>query len=209
MNWRLVRVLFFIVSFVAFMHWAGGKRAFKYTVGGLWHMLTRVPMLIAWSIGTMAMLYVLWTGAIEQGNDPLDSPGLLIGLSVFCGAGFAALVVPPVWMLTCLRKPEPQLELDEGEVVRWEKQANHLMGRESRGGMAYLTDRAIRFVPKRMNLQTEPWQLALEDIARAEVTAGRLLLFFDESDDEHALILHDPAELAHLIAEAPPARGAG
>ena len=205
---KLAKVILFVVSFLLFMHWAAGTRAFKYTFGGLWYMLTRPAMVVAWVIGTAGLAYLLWTSAASEGRDPSETLGMLAGLAVFCGAGFAALVVPPVWMLSCLRRPHPQLELDDGETALLALKANHVAGRESRGGQATLTDRAVRFVPGRMNLQTHSWVLPLSDVARLEVAGGRLLLLHDRAGDEHAIILQDPASFRDaILARLPPVEG--
>ncbi len=203
----LLKVGLAAISFIVFMHWAAGKRAFKYSLGGLWYMITRPPMVVASVIGGTGLAYLLWTSAVAEGKDPSEMLGMLAVLAVVCGLGFAALVVAPVWMLLCLRTPSPELTLDEGERSLETLKANHMMGRESRGGNATLTSRAVRFVPGRINIQTDLWVLPLSEVDRAEVAGGRLLLLHDTSGEEHALILQDPGAFSDKITTLlPPAR---
>ncbi|MEM9860999.1 MAG: hypothetical protein AAF938_05240 [Myxococcota bacterium] len=199
MDVRLLRFFLVATAFVLFVRWAGGQRAFRIVFGTMGFMLSRVSVLSVGFLGTVGMAFMLWSGMSEQGGDPLDALWLMGGLSLVCGFGLAALVVGPVWFALCLRRPKDVLELRRGEQVLREFPMNHFLGLESRGGVGYVTNLGLRFVPHRFVVQPGRWSIMFDEIERASVEGGRLLVLYGSDGEEHMLIAQSPHELANEL----------
>lgn len=196
---RALRVGLAVLAFIVFIRWAGGQRATRITFGSIWFMLTRPAVLVLSVLGTLGTGALLWFSSVENGHDPLEAPLLMLGISVMCGVGVAALVAGPVWMVRKMRSPKPVLALGPDENVIEEWPMNHFLGLESRGGRGYLTQSAIHFVPTRFVVQTDPWSLPLKAIVSATVEGGRLVVIRDDAEREHWLIAQNPKRIAELL----------
>ncbi|MFK8001060.1 MAG: hypothetical protein AB8H86_15800 [Polyangiales bacterium] len=194
-----LRVGLAVLAFIVFIRWAGGQRATRISFGSIWFMLTRPAVLVLSTLGTLGMAAFLWFSMLENGRDPAAAPLFILGVSVMCGVGFAALVAGPVWMARKMRTPKPVLALGPDENVVEEWPMNHFLGLESRGGRGYLTESAIHFVPTRFVVQTEPWSLPLNAIVSATVEGGRLVVIRDDTEREHWLIAQNPKRIAKLL----------
>lgn len=195
----VLRVGLAVLAFIVFIRWAGGQRATRITFGSIWFMLTRPAVLALSILGTLGTGALLWFSILENGRDPLEAPLFMLGVSLMCGVGVAALVAGPVWMARKMRSPKPVLALGPDENVVEEWPMNHFLGLESRGGRGYLTESAIHFVPTRFVVQTELWSLPLSKITSAKVEGGRLVVIRDADEQEHWLIAQNPARIAELL----------
>ncbi len=189
-----IRLVLFALFFVGFLHWAAGQRALSFTWGAMWFLLTRKPILLTWALGAAGMAWLLLSQDPPNGREP--SLTLLVPLAIFCGLGFAALVVGPVWMVLCLRKPKTTWTAPDGERPLRSLDANHILHGESRGGKLHITDRALHFVPNRFVVQDDPWSLSLAVINETDALGGRLLALMDGEKNEHLLVLHDAPAFA-------------
>jgi hypothetical protein len=197
MSW--LKVILFLASFVAFLSWAGGQRAFATTVGAFRFLLTRPAVLIAWAIGSVLMGWLMVDGARENGRDVMALMPMTIGISLFCGLGFAALVVPPFFFLMRMRTPHPSFAVPPDEEVLWTGPMNHLLQGESRAGVGFVTREGIYFHPGRFNVQLAPWSLRRDALVHGEVVGGRLCVLTDAQKEEHLIVIENPQALVERL----------
>jgi hypothetical protein len=175
---------------------AAGRMAPKMALAPLLFLISRWPVLAAWAVGAVGMYVLLTTSAAANGKDP----GLAFsaGLSLFCGLGFAALVVGPTWIVVRALAPKTTFELEEGETIRAKNKANHMLGREARGGELLVTDRRLGFRPHRFNVQLDNWSLPFDQILRTRVEGTRLVVL-DTTAGEEILVAPDPDGLLEVV----------
>jgi hypothetical protein len=91
--------------------------------------------------------------------------GLVAFVSIVSGAGTALLVMLPGFFLyrSFFTKP-PTAELEPGEQVLSTLRANHFLDGEGRGGQLLVTERRLRFVPHRYNVQLALWSVPWEEV---------------------------------------------
>ena len=158
------------------MRSAAGRLAPKVAVGTIFFLVSRKPVLAAWAVGAVGMLALILPGAAARGHTTLSDYAMITGLSAFCGLGYAALAVGPVWMAIRAFARPPVLELEPGELVLRELAANHFLGGEGRGGKLLVTTRRLAFRPHRFNVQVGTWSARLEDLRDMRTEGTRFLL---------------------------------
>lgn len=178
----VLRLLILVVALGLFLRAAGGRLAPKMALAPMFFLLTRTPVLIAWALGAIGMYVLMAKGAAENNKTP--DPMMMIGISAFCGIGFAALVVGPGFMIARSFAAKPEFLLEEGEIVQEKIAANHMLGREARGGVMVLTDRRIGFEPHRFNVQLDTWSVPRASVRGARREGSRLLLLETDRGEE-------------------------
>ena len=198
-----VRLYLFLGAFLTLvwsMRRAAGRLAPRAAFAPILFLVTRRAVLAAWVLGSVAMFALLVTSAEANGKDAMAKPFLLLGISVFCGLGAAAMIVGPLWALTRMLTPPPVFELEPGESVLEQRPANHFLGGEARGGKLLLTTRRLGFAPHRFNVQSSPWSVRLEDIRSTNVEGERFLVVGTHSDaSPQWLVAPKPRELAGQV----------
>lgn len=198
-----LRLYLFLGAFLTIiwsMRRAAGRLAPRVAIAPIVFLLTRRAVLIGWVLGAIGMFALLVTSAEANGKDAMAKPFLLMGISVFCGLGVAALVVGPLFALTRLFTPRPVFELEPGESVLEQRPANHFLGGEARGGKLLVTTRRLGFAPHRFNVQSSPWSVRLEDVRALDVEGERFLVVGTNSDSTPQwLVSSKPGELAAQI----------
>ena len=193
------KVIALLAAFVAFLSWAGGQRAFATTVGAFRFLLTRPAVMAAWALGSALMFWLLIDGARENGRDVMALMPMTLGLAVFCGVGFAALVVPPFFFLMRMRTAHPSFALPPEEELLWTGKMNHLLLGESRGGEGFLTEAGLYFHPGRFNVQLAPWSVRRDALVRGEVVGGRLCVLTDRQNQEHLIVIENPPDFVERL----------
>lgn len=194
-----LRLILILIVGVFLLRQAGGRLAPKMLIAPLVFLLTRVPVLAAWVVGAAGMYILMASEAAANGKTP--SEGFLVGISLFCGLGFAALVVGPVWMIVRAFAPKPSFDLEEGEEVERTFPANHMLGNEARGGALLLTNRRIGFRPHRFNVQLDTWSIPREQLRQARPEGSRLLIL-DTDAGEQILVVPNPPRVAEKLRAA-------
>lgn len=192
----LLRLILILAIGVFLLRSAGGRLAPKMVFAPLMFLVTRWPVLAAWVAGSAGMYALIASDAAANGKSPSES--FLIGLSLFCGLGFAAMVVGPVWMIIRAFADKPTFELEEGEVVERTIRANHMLGNEARGGALLLTNRRIGFRPHRFNGQVDTWSVPREQLRRARPEGTRLLVLETDAGEE-ILVVPNPDRVAEKL----------
>lgn len=183
-------------ALVLFLRTAAGRLAPRAALAPLVFLITRWPVLLGWSVGTFAMAAMLVNGAAEHGKDVSSELPTLVGLSLFCGLGFAALAVGPLFMaMRAFAKP-PELPLEPGETLIRELVGNHFLNGESRGGKLLVTDRRLAFRPHRFNVQLDTWSVPRSQIRSAESSGARFLVLHTAAGSDEWLVVWNPEELA-------------
>lgn len=195
-NIRLILMAALVGSLVWSMRLAAGRMAPRMALAPLLFLTSRWPVLAAWAVGAIGMYVLLTTSAAANGKDP--GIVLSIGLSAFCGLGFAAITVGPIWMLVRALAPKTSFEIEDGETIRAKNKANHMLGREARGGELLVTDRRLGFKPHRFNVQLDNWSLPFDQILRGRVEGTRLVVL-DTTAGEEILVTPDPEGLLRVI----------
>ena len=180
--------IFLFVSSLLFVMWtmrqAAGRLAPKVGIGGILFLISRRGVLVGWALGAAGMLALLLPGAIAKGHTAIGDFALISGLSLFCGFGFGALVVGPIWMLKCLFTAKPVFELEPGEELVHDMLGNHFLHGEGRGGRILLTNRRLGFRPHRFNVQLGLWSTPLVDILDVAPEGTRFLVVKTRASDE-------------------------
>ena len=158
------------------MRSAAGKLAPKVAIGTILFLVSRKAVLAGWAVGSLGMLALLIPGATARGHTALSDVAFMTGLSAFCGLGFAALAVGPIWMVVRAFAQPPVLALEPGETILRELAANHFLGGEGRGGKVVVTTRRLAFRPHRFNVQVTTWSAGLEDLRGMRSEGSRFLL---------------------------------
>ena len=125
-------------------------------------------------------------------------------LSVAARAGFAAGAIAVargaffVWAARLALGPEPKrLPLDPGELVLFERPANHQHGLGGGHGLLALTTRRLLFHARKMSFDREPRAFDLASIEDAGFTLGHLVVRRGAGDE--LFVVQDPADVALLI----------
>ena len=192
----LLQPLGFAAALAFTLRAAGGKLAPRMAIAPLVFLLTRVPLLACSVVGIVGTYEMLTRAAAANGKSPELLP--LLGVSVICGLGFAALVVGPVFFAMRLFAAKPVFVLDDGETILERFAANHMLGREARGGSLLITERRLGFLPHRFNVQLAQWSLPLEQL-RGVRTEGSRLLVLDTDQGEALLVVMHPDRLASQL----------
>lgn len=174
-----IRPYLFVLALVTLgwaMRTAAGRLAPKVAVGSIFFLVSRWPVLVGWAVGTAGMLALLLHGAAEKGRDVSGDWLLLGALSAFCGLGFAALCVSPVFFAVRAFSPKVSFTLEDGEAVLHTRPANHFLTGEGRGGELLVTTRRLGFCPHRFNVQRAPWSVPLDQVRSTAVEGDRFLL---------------------------------
>lgn len=199
-NLRALMFVGFVLALLWAMRQAAGKLAPKAGIGALFFLVSRWPFLVAWIAGAGVMLGLLMPGAVAKGHDALGDFAMIAGLVIFCGGGFAAMAVGPVFLIVRAFTAPPTVELAPDEEIRAEMQANHFLHGESRGGHVLVTDRRLAFRPHRFNVQLDTWSANLEDIHDLAQEGTRFLVL-TVGDDRATewIVVSDPAGLTRQI----------
>lgn len=192
----VLRLLVLVVALGLFLRGAAGRLAPKMALAPMFFLLTRAPVLIGWAIGAIGMYALMAKGAAENNKTP--DPVFMAGISAFCGIGFAALVVGPGFMIARAFAPKPVLAIEDGETVLARIAANHMLGREARGGVLVLTDRRVGFEPHRFNVQLATWSVPRAAVRGAHSEGSRLLVL-DTDRGEEIFVAAQPDALAARV----------
>jgi len=192
----------FLATLFWTMRWAAGRLAPSAAFGPIVFLVTRTPVLVGWGIGAAVMADLLLSGAAHRGRSSLADLWILSGLSIFCGLGFAALGVAPIWAVRQAFMPAPTFALEPGEVLIEEVAANHFLNGEARGGRALITNRRVGFRPHRFNVQLDTWSARLEDIESFEVEGARFLVLKTAGSEAPTwLVLMNPQAVGERLLE--------
>jgi hypothetical protein len=181
------------------MRSAAGRLAPRVAVGSILFLVSRWPVLVGWAIGTVGMMALMLRGAAENGRDVSGDWLFLGGLSAFCGFGFAALAVSPLFFAVRALSPKIAFPLEDGEVVLHTRSANHFLTGEGRGGELLLTTRRLGFCPHRFNVQRDPWSVPLDRIQAMSVEGDRFLLVDTGGEAPEWVVTENPAKVASYI----------
>jgi hypothetical protein len=179
---------------------AAGRLAPRAALAPIVFLVTRRAVLVCWVLGAAGMFALLLNGAAARGREP--DLFFVTGLSVFCGLGFAALVVGPVWAAVRAFAAAPTFELEPGETLLREFDANHFVGGEARGGKLLVTTRRLGFRPHRFNVQLSRWSARLEDIRGFRFEGERFLLVeTNEKTSPEWVVAPRPSSIAEYVQQ--------
>jgi hypothetical protein len=195
----IVRLVLIVVALALFLRASGGRVAPKLAIAPLLFLISRVPVLLGWVAGTLGMYILMSTGAAANGKTP--DPWFMAGISAFCGLGFSALVVGPGFMIARAFAKKPEFPLEDREVIEESITANHLFGREARGGKLLITNRRLGFLPHRFNVQLDVWSMPLEQVRGAQPEGNRLVLL-DTDQGEVIFVVMSPKLVVERLAAA-------
>jgi hypothetical protein len=200
---RLVLLALTLVGAGVFLHRFAGRMAFRASFGALWFLVTRRAVLITWIVGSVALTALVLYLTITAGKATTPAVIGLIGVGILGGAGLAALLVLPFWLISRASKPAPAVELEPDEAVASKLRGNHFLNGESRGGKILITDRRLAFEPSRFNVQLDPWSIPLDAIDRVELEGMHFVRLLS-GEEEHWLVAQQPDELTRLGRGATP-----
>jgi hypothetical protein len=192
-------VLGFSAALVLFVRSASGRLAPRAALAPLVFLVTRWPVLLAWSLGMLGFATLMVNGAVEHGKDPMANLGLLLGVSLLSGGGIAVMVVGPVFFAMRAFATAPAVPLEAGESLLRELPANHFLRGEARGGKLLITDRRLAFRPHRFNVQLDTWSMPLAELAKADPVGTRLLVLHDRAGAESWLVVWNTDALAQEL----------
>jgi hypothetical protein len=189
-----------LVALLWFMKRAAGRLAPRVAIAPAVFLVTRTPVLLAWGVGAAGMFALLIPGALEQGHSSFSDLLLISGLSAFCGLGFAALSVGPIWAVVRAFAATPVFPLQPGEILLREIVANHFLGGEARGGKLLVTTRRLGFRPHRFNVQLTTWSVPLESVRDFDFEGDRFLLVgVKDSPNAEWIVVPGPRKVAEYI----------
>lgn len=191
-----------LIALLVLLRRSAGRLTPRVVFAPLLFLVTRPAVLVAWAAGATGMFALIVSSALANGKDPFANFPLLLGLSLFCGLGVAALVVGPVFMVVRAFGPAPVVALEPGERLLEEVSANHFLGGEARGGKLLVTDRRIAFRPHRFNVQLDTWTVPRAEVTGTRTEGLRMLVVSTRDGAEHWLVAQHPRDLAARLQAA-------
>ncbi len=121
---------------------------------------------LAWSV-------FVFVTPMKSGPATIGQLLSMLALAPLLGFGVAVLTgLPGFFVYRLARTPRPSEELAAGEALLYRTRANDILGPEARGGHLLVTSQRLLFIPHRLNVQLDRWDISLEDVER--VAAGRI-----------------------------------
>jgi hypothetical protein len=189
-----------VVAVLAFVMWqSAGRLALKATLFPPLFLFTRRPVLLTWALSAAAI--VLWLGHEAEGRGRSPSVGLLLGVSLVSGLGFALMLVGPVFFASRLRLAVPTLALEPAEQVLFRRPGNHWRQGEARGGAFLVTTQRLAFVPNRFNVQLEGWSVPLSAPFTFHREGERLVLLQRPAQADEWLVPMAPSLLIEQVEQ--------
>ena len=204
----LLRALMFIglgVFALVALRAALGRYAAKLTLGSIGFLVRRWPVLLGWSVGSLGLGALILPGMLAKGDVNPTALAVLVAVVIVGGLGFAALSVGPIFLITRMRLPKPELTLLADETTEQRVKANHFFNGEGRGGELHVTSRRLVFVPHKYNAQLDPWSREHAELTGVDTEGTRVLVIWVRSRDvpapiEELFVVQDPKAIMEHVA---------